>query len=318
MKDKNVGFIGLGNIGAKIAYNILLGGYNLFIHDLDKNKGNALLKKGAIWSPNIKNLCNKSTIIITCLPSPKAVVEVIENNNGLNRCINKNHLWIEMSTTNENEMKRLSKIIESKGAEVLESPVTGGAHRSETGNIAVLTAGKRKNFVRAFPILSEIGYEILYCGKIGNASTLKVVTNYLASINLLSLGEALMVCKKYGIDLKTAYQGISISSGNSFVHETESKVILSGSYDVNFTMDLVCKDLSLFNHLTKKFNIPSKISTLMLKTFNKGRKIYGDREWSTKIIKLLEDKCNTDLRSKGFPLKLKDNEPRKKGIEVKF
>ena len=69
---------------------------------------------------------------------------------------------------------------------------------------------KENNFDRAFPILSEIGYEILYCGKLGNASTLKVVTNYLASINLLSLGEALMVCKKYGLDLKTSYHGIYV------------------------------------------------------------------------------------------------------------
>ena len=236
-------------------------------------------------------------------------MKVIEDKNGLIDFIDKKHLWIEMSTTDENEMIRLSKKIESKGAKVLESPVTGGAHRSETGNIAVFVAGNRNVFKRAFPILSEIGYEILYCGKIGNASTLKVVTNYLASVHLLSLGEALIVCKKYGLDLKTAYQGIRISSGNSFVHETESKVILSGSYDVNFTMDLVCKDLNLFNKLTKKFKVRSAISPLMLNIFNKGKKKFGEREWSTKIVKLLEDECKTDLRSKGFLLELKDDEP---------
>jgi len=318
MRDKNIGFIGLGNVGSKLANSILVGGYNLFIYDLNKKKGSKLLKKGATWSNNIKNLCENCTIIITCLPSPKAVVEVIENNNGLNEFINKKHLWIEMSTTDENEMKRLSQIIELKGAEVLESPVSGGAHRSETGNISVFVAGKRKIFNRAFPVLSEIGYKILYCGNIGNASTLKVVTNYLASVHLYSLGEALITCKKYGLDLKTAYQGIKISSGNSFVHETESKVILSGSYNVNFTMDLACKDLNLFNQLTKKYKISTEISPLMLKVFNQARKKIGNRGWSTKIVKLLEEKCNTNLKSKGFPLKLKDDQPRKKGIEVKF
>ncbi|PPR46335.1 MAG: 2-(hydroxymethyl)glutarate dehydrogenase [Alphaproteobacteria bacterium MarineAlpha6_Bin1] len=318
MKDKNIGFIGLGNVGSKLANSLLISGYNLFIHDLEKKKGRKLLKNGATWKKEIKSLSEDCSVIITCLPSPKAVLEVIVGNHGLVQYIDKKHLWIEMSTTDENEMKKLAKIIELKGAEVLESPVTGGAHKSETGNIAIFAAGKRKSFARAFPILSEIGYEILYCGKIGNASTLKIATNYLASIHLLSLGEALMVCKKYGLDLKTAYQGIKISSGNSFVHETESKVILSGSYDVKFTMDLVCKDLSLFNQLTKKYNIPSKISPLLLKIFNEGKKKFGDREWSTKIVKLLEDECNTDLRSKGFPLELKDDEPRKKGIEIKF
>ena len=126
-----------------------------------------------------------------------------------------------------------------------------------------------------------------------------------------------MVCKKYGIDLKTAYQGIRISSGNSFVHETESQVILNGSYNVGFTMDLVCKDVGLFDQLCNNLNIPTEISPLLVKIFDEGRKKYGERALSTSIVKLLEEKCTTDLRKEGFPSQLHDNEPRKKGIEIK-
>ena len=317
MKDKNIGFIGLGNVGSKLANSLLISGYNLFIYDIEKMKGKKLLKNGATWKKDIKSLSEDCSVIITCLPSPKAVLEVIVGNHGLVQYIDKKHLWIEMSTTDENEMIRLSKLIESKEANVFEAPVTGGQHRAESGNIGVLVAGKRENFNRALPILSEIGFEVLYCGKLGNASTLKVVTNYLASINLLSIGEALMVCKKYGIDLKKAYQGIKISSGNSFVHETESQVILNGSYNVGFTMDLVCKDVGLFDQLANMLNIPADISPLLVKIFNEGRKKYGDRAFSTRIVKLLEEKSNTDLRTEGFPSQLLDKEPRKKGIEIK-
>jgi 3-hydroxyisobutyrate dehydrogenase len=318
MSDTNIGFIGLGNVGAKLANSILISQYNLFIYDLQKNKANKLIKRGATWVNNIQSLLKNCTIIITCLPSPKAVSNVVEDKGGILEYINHFHLWLEMSTTDESEMKRLSRIVESKKASVLECPVTGGAHRSKTGNITIFSGGKRKVFDRAFPVLSEMGYHIIYCGKIGNASTLKVVTNYLASINLLSLGEALMVCKSYGLDLKTAFYGIKSSSGNSFVHETESQVILNGSYNVDFTMDLVCKDVGLFDKLTKKFKIPTEISPLLVKVFNKGRIKYGDRDWSTKIVKLLEEKCDKDLRSKDFPSELNDSEPRKKGIEIKF
>ena len=213
MKDVNVGFIGLGNVGSKIARNILKGGFKLFVNDLDRNLSRNWLEVGAQWCFDLKNLASQSTIIITCLPSPVAVNNVLVK---ILPFLNTNHLWIEMSTTDESEMIRLSKLCLQKGIESLEAPITGGQHRAEKGNISILVAGKRKNFERAFPLLSEIGYEILYCGKLGNASTLKVVTNYLASINLLSLGEALMVCKKYGLDLTTAYHGIRISSGNSF------------------------------------------------------------------------------------------------------
>ena len=317
MIDHKIGFIGLGNVGSKLANNILQADYNLFIYDLNKSTSNELVNKGAVWKNSVKEIVDNTSLIITCLPSPQAVTEVVESKLGMIENINNKHLWIEMSTTDEKEMIRLSKLIESKGANVLEAPVTGGQHRAESGNISVLTAGKRENFDRAFPILSEIGFQVLYCGKLGNASTLKVATNYLASINLLSIGEALMVCKKYGIDLGKAYQGIKISSGNSFVHETESQVILNGSYDVGFTMDLVCKDVGLFDQLTNNLNIPAEISPLMVKIFNEGRKTYGDRAFSTKIVKLLEEKCNTDLRTEGFPSQLLDKEPRKKGIEIK-
>ena len=316
--DKNIGFIGLGNLGKNLANSVLTGGYNLFVHDLDKYKANKLIKGGAKWCQDIETLVNQSTIIITCLPNPKAISNVMEKTGGILDFINSNHLIIECSTNDEEEIIRFSKLIKLKKAKYLEAPLSGGEHRSITGNISVLTSGKRSNFERAFPVLKEIGHEIVYLGKkLGSASTVKVLTNYLASINLLSIGEALMVCKKYGIDLKKAYQGIKISSGNSFVHETESQVILNGSYDVGFTMDLACKDVGLFDQLTNNLNIPAKISPLMVKIFDEGRKKYGDRALSTSIVKLLEEKCNTDLRTEGFPSRLLDKEQKKKGIEIK-
>ena len=316
--DINIGFIGLGNVGGKIASNILKGGFNLFIHDLNKFKGKSLISNGAIWCSNLKELSNKSSIVITCLPSPLAVSEVIEGRSGLLKHMNQNHLWIEMSTTDENEMIRLSNLLNKNKVRCLEAPVTGGQHRAESGNIAILAAGERNNFERSLPLLSVIGYEILYCGKLGNASTLKVISNFLASINLLAIGDALMVSKKYGVDLEVAYHAIRISSGNSFVHETESKVILSGSYDVGFTMDLVCKDIKLFDQLTDKFNIPSDLSKLILNIFNKGKKELGSRAFSTSIVKRLENFCNESLRANSFPKQLVDNELSKKGFEIKF
>ena len=313
MNDTIVGFVGLGNVGSKIANNIINNGYKLYVHDLDEIKSQSLVSKGAIFCKSIEELVPKVSVLITCLPSPKSVKEV------LLKCVpkfNQKHLWIEMSTTDEKDMKYLSKLVFDKNAEVLEAPITGGQHRAESGNISILVGGSRASFKRSFPILSCIGHQILHCGEIGKASTLKVVTNYLASINLLALGEALMVCKKYGIDLKTAFEGIKISSGNSFVHETESQVILNGSYDVGFTMDLVCKDVGLFDKLTKKYQIPAEVSTLMLEIFQRGREKLGDRALSTSIVKLLEDKCNDNLRASGFPSFLEDKNQKQEAEEI--
>ena len=126
-----------------------------------------------------------------------------------------------------------------------------------------------------------------------------------------------MIAKKNGVNLKKTYKAIEISSGNSFVHTTEGKLILSGSMNAQFTMDLVCKDLRLVKKLQNKYNIPSEIIPLVLKIFNEGKRKIGTKSYSTEIIKILEEKCNVKLRSEGFPKILIDKEIRKEGIEVK-
>ena len=318
MIDKNIGFIGLGNLGKNLANSVQIGGYNLFIHDLDKEKANYLIENGAHWCEDIKTLVDQTTIIITCLPNPKAVSTVMESYNGIIDNIKSNHLIIECSTTDEEELIRLFKLVKSKSASYIDAPLSGGEWRSKNGNISVLASGKRKSFNRALPVLKEIGYEIIYLGeKIGSASTIKVLTNYLASINLLAIGEVLMICKKYNLDLKAVYEAIRISSGNSFVHTSEGQLILSRSFDAQFTMDLICKDLGLVEKLRNKFDVPSKLIPLVESIFIEGKNKVGEREFSTAIIKLLEEKCKEKLSSPYFPQQLIDKDPRRKGIEIK-
>ncbi len=318
MKDINIGFIGLGNLGKNLANSILEAGYNVYINDLIQKNGNTLIKKGAIWCDKIYELVNNSSIIFTCLPNLKAISLVIESKQGIINFINSNHLIIECSTTDEADSLRLSKLIESKSANYLEAPLTGGEWRSKNGNISVLVSGKKKSYNRALPILKEIGYEIVYLGKnIGNASTVKVLTNYLASINLIAIGEVFMICKKYNLDLKSVYNAIKVSSGNSFVHTSEGQLILSQSMDAQFTMDLICKDLKYVDKLRKKFNIPSELIKVVYKIFKNGSQKLGKREFSTAIVKLLENDCGEKLYSPGFPKKLKDDKPRRRGVEIK-
>ena len=314
MTSNYIGFIGLGNVGSKLANNLISNNNKLYIFDINKKTYLKFKNKNIHKCYELKELADKCKIIITCLPSPKSVDIVI---NSIFPFINKSHLWIEMSTTNRNEMIRLAKIFKSKGGSVIESPITGGEHRAKSGNISMLVSGDRKNFKRAFPILSKMGHNILFCGKLGNASILKIITNFLASLNLIGIGESLAVSKKYGIDLGLTYKAIKISSGNSFVNETETQVILSGSYDVGFTMDLVNKDIRIFNELAEKYQIPIDLGKLINKKFIKGMKILGKRSFSTSIIKLLEKECNIKLRAKNFPKQLKDFQLKQKGIEIK-
>ena len=221
-----------------------------------------------------------------------------------------------MSTTDKNEVKRLGKLVINKKAIPLDGPVSGGCHRAATGNIAIFVGGERSSFEKILPILTTMGKKVLHTGKLGSASVLKVITNYLASVHLAALGEAWTVAKKSNLDLKKVYKGISVSSGNSFVHETESQVILNGSYNINFTMDLVKKDMSLFDELSKKLKTELEISPFILNIFKDAEKKFGSRAWSSMVVKRLEDKYNINFRALGFPEELIDDEPEGKGYEI--
>ena len=311
-----IGFIGLGNVGGKLAGSLLRNKFDLTIRDLDIKIVEKFQKKGASVAQSPKELAEQVDLIITCLPSPKICAEVMEGKDGVIAGISKNKIWLEMSTTDESEIKRLGKFVSAKGAIPLDGPVSGGCHRAATGNIAIFVGGERNAFEKILPALTVMGRKILHTGELGSATVLKVITNYLASAHLVALGEAWTIAKKSNLDLDKAYKGIAVSSGNSFVHETESQVILNGSYNINFTMDLVVKDTSLFNDLAKKLNAPLEISPLIVKIFKDGQKKYGSRAWSSMIVKRMEDLNNINFRAKGFPEELTDNEPEEKGYEI--
>ncbi len=312
----NIGFIGLGNVGAKLAGSLLRNGFALTVRDLDPEPAQPLLDQGATWASSARELAANADVVITCLPSPKISAAVMEDPDGVLAGLRPESIWLEMSTTDEAEVKRLGEAVRARGALPMDCPVSGGCHRAATGNIAIFAGGERSAFERALPALTAMGRRILHTGELGSASILKVVTNYLASVHLVSLGEALTVARQAGMDMATTYEAIRISSGNSFVHETESQVILNGSYNINFTMDLVLKDMSLFESVAERAEVPLEISPKVVEIFRDGQKRFGPRAWSSMIVKRLEEACETELRAAGFPAEMTDDEPEAPGYEV--
>jgi 3-hydroxyisobutyrate dehydrogenase len=311
-----IGFIGLGNVGGKLASSLLRNNFDLTVRDLDERLTKPLKNLGAKVAKSAKELAEQTDLIITSLPSPEVSAEVMEASDGIINGLSENKIWLEMSTTDENEVKRLGEKVIAKKSIPMDGPVSGGCHRAATGNIAIFVGGERKVFEKILPALTVMGRKVLHTGELGSASVLKVITNYLASVHLVALGEAWTVAKKSNLDLTKTFKGIAISSGNSFVHETESQVILNGSYNINFTMDLVLKDTGLFDSLAKKLGAPLEISPQIVKIFKDGQKKYGSRAWSSMIVKRMEDLNNINFRAKEFPEELTDNEPEEKGYEI--
>ncbi|MCV2893000.1 NAD(P)-dependent oxidoreductase [Lentibacter sp. XHP0401] len=308
-----VGFIGLGNVGGKLSGSLLRNGVDVMVHDLNEEFVKAKVAAGAVAGESPAKMMRACDAVITCLPSPAASAAVLEE---MLPEVCEGKIWMEMSTTDEAEVKRIGAEVIAAGGAAVDCPVSGGCHRADTGNISIFAGCERETFERILPLLTIMGRRVLHTGPLGSASVLKVLTNFLATANLVSVAEALTVAKGAGMDLGVAYEAMAISSGTSFVHETEGQVILNGSRDISFTMDLVAKDIGLFQEVADRAGVPLELNPLLISIFQDGISRFGPRELSPNIIKRLEEATGLDVTAPGFPAEMTDDEPEERGAEV--
>ena len=303
-QQHQVGYIGLGHLGVHLAASLVRAGHCVTVHDLDRSSAAPLLAAGAQWADSPREVAAASDVVFTCLPSPAVVNAVVTGPDGVLAGLRAGGTWIDNSTTDRAEVMRLSAVADEYGVRMLEAPVTGGVHKAAEGAITVLVGGDEALYDEHRELLAAAGSPVLYMGPLGSAAVIKVITNMLAFIHLVAAGEALMLAKRGGLDLARSFEAILHSSGNSFVHETESQVILNGSYDIGFTMDLACKDLGFATQFGREFGVPLELAGLVEQTFIRARSQYGGGAWSSQVVKLLEDALGTDLRAPGFPAQL--------------
>lgn len=298
------GFIGLGHLGGFLAGSLVREGFDVTVTDLNPDNARKLIGAGAKWAADPQAVAEQVDAVITCLPSPSISMKVLSGPRGILAGLKRGGTWIEMSTNDQIEIGKMAELAKAKGIETLECPVTGGVHLAASGDITVIVGGEAEVFSAHKAALEAMGGRIFHVGAVGKASVIKVITNMLAFIHLVAAGEALMLAKKGGLDLAQAFHVIQASSGNSFVFETEGQVILNGSYNINFTMDLACKDLGFALGFGREFGVPLDLAGQTAQTFIRARSAYGGDAWSSQVVKLLEDALATDLRAPGFPAEL--------------
>ncbi len=295
------GYVGLGNLGGHIAMSLIKAGHQVVVYDRNPALAERHVAAGAVLATSVSDLAGQVDHVFTCLPSP-AVSELVLAEMLIT--LKPGATWIENSTIGRDDIIRLGGLAKGAGIRLLEAPVTGGVHLAARGEITVLVGGDADLFALHEPALKAIGNRIFHMGPLGSAAVIKVITNMLAFIHLVADGEALMLAKRGGLDLKTAWEAIAASSGTSFVHETEGQLILNGSYDIAFTMDLALKDLGFAMGFGREFGVPLDLAGMTNQTFVKGKAAYGGAAQSTQIVKLLEEALGTDLRAEGFPARL--------------
>ncbi len=294
-------FVGLGELGGALAASLVRAGVTVRVYDTNPAAVARLAAQGALPAASTAEAAAGAERLFTCLPAPAVSEAVLREALPV---LPAGSDWIELSTLGREDVLRLAALAEGHGVGMLESPVTGGVHLAARGEITVLVGGDPDRFARHRPALEAMGGRIFHMGPLGSAAAIKVITNMLAFIHLLSCGEALMLAARSGLDLRQSWEAIAASSGSSFVHETEGQLILNGSYDVGFSMDLALKDLGFALAMGRATGTPLDLAALTHQTFVKGRAAYGGAAQSTQIVKLMEDLLGTPLRAEGFPARL--------------
>lgn len=295
------GYIGLGNLGANCAACLIKAGFAVTVYDLNPKLAERLVAMGATLAPSAEALAASVDHVITCLPSPAVSERVLRSILPL---MQPGATWVEMSTLGRDEVLKLAAVAAEAGVAMMELPVTGGVHLAAQGKITMLAGGARDLFDLHHDAMAAMGDRIFHMGPLGSACIIKVITNMLAFIHLKATSEALMLAKRGGLDLAQAHAAIAASSGNSFVHETEGALILNGSYDVAFNIDLALKDLGFALGFGREFGVPLDLASMTNQTYVAAKAAFGGAAQSPMIAKLLEDLLHTDLRADGFPARL--------------
>jgi 3-hydroxyisobutyrate dehydrogenase len=295
------GYIGLGNLGINCAACLRKAGLDVTATDLNKSLADPIQSAGCNWADDAISVAKAADHVITCLPSPTVTAKVLDE---ILPHMKSGAHWIEMSTLGRDEVLEMSEKASAHDVRMMELPVTGGVHLAAQGKITMLAGGDKDMFDLHLPALQAMGDQVFHMGPLGSAAIIKVITNMLAFIHLKASGEALMLAKRGGLNLGQAWHAIKASSGNSFVHETEGALVLNGSYDIGFNMDLVLKDLGFAMDFGKEFEVPLDLASATRQSYVAARAAYGGGPATTTGGKLLEELLQTDLRADGFPAKL--------------
>lgn len=295
------GYIGLGNLGANCAACLIKAGFQVTVFDLNPALAERLVAMGARLASSAEDLAASVDHVLTCLPSPTVSEKVLR---AILPRMKPGATWLEMSTLGREDVLALGALAAASGVRMLELPVTGGVHLAAQGKITMLAGGDKDLFDLHRPAMAAMGDKIFHMGPLGSSSIIKVITNMLAFIHLKATSEALMLAKRGGLDLGQAWHAIAASSGNSFVHETEGALILNGSYDIAFNIDLALKDLGFALGFGREFGVPLDLASMTNQTYIAAKAAYGGEAQSPMIAKLLEDLLGTDLRAAGFPARL--------------
>ena len=296
--NNQIGFIGLGSMGANMARCLQKAGHNLVVHDLNRAAADELVSNGAIWADSVANCASQCELLITSLPKPDNVLKVMSDDQGAIQALPEGSTWVDMTTNDAELVKSLADKASERSIKVIDAPVTGAVDGARSAALTIFAGGESSVLDQVQPILEAMG-SIIRCGPLGTGNAVKLVTNYLWFTHAAVIGEGLMMGKQAGVPLDILWDAIKRSVGDSFVAQHDVPSIFSGHYDPSFTLGLCVKDIGLCESLAKQGSVPTPIGSKVAEQFRLAADTYGEDAAELNVARLIEEEVGTDLRLEG-------------------
>jgi len=293
-----VGFIGLGHMGSPMATNILKGGYEVVVYDVSEQATATLAAAGATVAATPASLADDVDVVVTMLPGPVQVREVVAGPNGVLEGIKSGATWIDMSTSSPGLGRELAERVAELGVGQLDAPVSGMAKGAIAGTLQIFVGGDAATFQAGRPVLETMGdpARIFHVGPVGAGHTVKLLLNLLWFDHAVAAAEAFVMGSLAGIDIDVLQKALVASPANSHFIEHDINSVFVGDYDESFALRLVCKDLGLAVDMGRDLGVPVEMAALVEQIHRRALRTYGPEGGEMLAVKLLEDLTNVSLR----------------------
>lgn len=288
MSREKIGFIGLGIMGAPMAENLLKAGYGLTVHNRTRSKEAPLAAKGARVAGSPAEVADGSDIVITIVPDTPDVEAVLLGEGGLIDKARPGLLTIDMSTISPQRSREMAELLEEKGADTLDAPVSGGDVGAQKATLTIMVGGKKEAFERAYPVFQAMGKSIHHVGPSGSGQALKLCNQVLCAANMIGLCEALSLASQSGLDLKQFTDVLGSGAGGSWALSNLGPMIVEGKLGPAFMVRLMQKDLLLAQEQARRAGVPMAATALAQQLF-RGLEASGEAALGTQaMIRIFE------------------------------
>jgi len=283
-----IGFVGLGNMGRPMALNLIKRGFALVVHDIEVTKLEPLRAAGARIVASAEEVAAASTRMICMVETTSQAESVITGQQGFIKSAARGSIVICMSTIDPVVARAMGDALAPRGVAMLDAPVSGGTERATSGELSIIGGGDTATFEACRDLFEAMGTRIFHVGGLGQGLAMKLVNNMLVQVNTVAVAEALVLGVKAGLDPKTIFEVVRVSTGTSYAFDARVPRILKRDFSPTGTVDISFKDQELETSFAKQLGVPVFLANVSQQIYQMARAAGLGKEDGTAIVKVLE------------------------------